>query len=107
MDRWQEMLAAAREIDRSYQEKDNERLGRPWSLAEFFSQCSADWGELSEEIGRFEGYRPGQYSKDRARHELGDLLWALIVLSDRLDIPLDAALLETMEELKERLRDSS
>ena len=103
MSDWQEMLQAAREVDALYQAKDIERMGRPWSLAEFLSQCAPDWGELSEQVGKHQGFRSGQYSKQAAEHELGDLLWALIVIADRMDIDLKEALMDTMDELKERL----
>lgn len=97
------MLEAARSVDALYQAKDMERMGRPWSLAEFISQCAPDWGELAEQVGRHQGFRHGEYDPRAAKHELGDLLWALIVIADRMDIDLREALLGTMAELQERL----
>lgn len=99
-DQWQEILAAAREIDNKYQEMDQERLGRIWTNTEFLAACSTDWGELVEGIMKLEGLRSGDADKDAVRHELADMLWALIVLSDRLDIDLASSFLETMSELK-------
>lgn len=101
-DQWQEILAAAREIDKKYQELDKERLGRIWTNTEFLAACSTDWGELVEGVMKLEGMRPGNGDRDAVRHELADMLWALIVLSDRLDIGLASSFLETMNELKER-----
>lgn len=101
-DRWQEILSAAREIDKKYQEMDKERLGRIWTNTEFLAACSTDWGELMEGVMKLEGMRPGEADKDAVRHELSDMLWALIVLSDRLEIDLASSFLETMNELKER-----
>jgi NTP pyrophosphatase (non-canonical NTP hydrolase) len=103
MSDWQEMLKAARRIDALYQAKDIDRIGRPWSLAEFLSQCAPDWGELAEQVGKHEGFRPGPYDQDAAAHELGDLLWALIVISDRMGIDLEEALMGTMDGLEDRL----
>ena len=105
MSDWPEMLKAAREIDALYQAKDIERIGRPWRLAEFMSQCAPDWGELAEQIGKHEGFRHGLYDQAAAAHELGDLLWALIIISDRMSIDLKEALMSTTAELEERLKD--
>lgn len=102
---WQDMVDAARSLDAAYQVKDIKRIGRRWSLAEFLSRCSVDWGELSEQVGMHEGFRPGSYDAQAAAHELADLLWALIVISDRLDIDLRKALFSTMRELETRLAD--
>ena len=102
-DSWQEMLEAARSVDQRYQDLDRERLGRIWSTTEFLAACSTDWGELVEEIMKWEGIRPGEADKEAIEHELADMLWALIVLSDRLDIDLRQALLQTMQGLHKRL----
>lgn len=104
-DKWQEMLAAAREIDQKYQDLDKQRLGRIWSNTEFLAACATDWGELVEAIMKLDGMRPGEGDKDAVRHELADMLWALIVLADRLEIDLSESFLETMEEIHSRLED--
>lgn len=101
------MIEAARQLDALYQAKDIKRMGRPWSLSEFFSQCSADWGELAEQVGRFEGFRPGSYDRHAAEHELGDLLWALMVIADRMGIDLGKAFLETASGLSSELQKPS
>lgn len=103
MSEWERMLRAAREVDALYQAKDTERMGRPWSLTELLSQCAADWGELAEQIGKHQGFRPGAYDHRAAAHELGDPQWALMVIADRLEIDLSEALLGTMAELQARL----
>lgn len=102
-DRWQEMLQAAKRIDNKYQEIDKARLGRIWTTTEFLAACSTDWGELVEGVMKLEGMRSGEADKDAVCHKLADMLWALIVLSDRLDIDLAQSFLKTMDEIEERL----
>ena len=104
-DRWQEIINAARRIDKKYQALDEERLGRKWSNTEFLAATATDWGELVEKIMIFDKLRDGEAKKQEIAHELSDLLWALIVLSDRLEIKLDEAFLNTINELEVRLKD--
>jgi hypothetical protein len=101
-DKWQAILEAARSIDCKYQALDRERLGRIWSNTEFLAACATDWGELAEAVMVNDGMRKGEADPGAIRHELSDMLWALIVLSDRLGIDLAEAFMETMEELEER-----
>ena len=101
---WETALERARAVDKLYQDLDRERLGRIWSLPEFMAACSTDWGELVENVLKREGIRPGESDEESLKHELGDLLWALIVISDRLDIDLLESLDQTMGEIEERFK---
>ena len=96
------MLRSGLEVDEKYQALDRQRLGRIWSNTEFLAACSTDWGELVEAIMKLDGMRPGEADIEAVRHELADMLWALIVLSDRLGVDLAESFLETMSELKRR-----
>lgn len=101
-DQWQQMLAAGRQVDELYQGMDRQRLGRIWTLTEFLAAVSTDWGELVEQIMKVEGVRPGEPDIQAVKHELGDMLWALIVIADRTGVDLGAAFLETMDGLVQR-----
>jgi uncharacterized protein YabN with tetrapyrrole methylase and pyrophosphatase domain len=106
MMQWEEALEKARKIDNLYQDLDQKRIGRIWSLPEFLAACSTDWGELVENVLKQEGLRPGEVKDGALEHELGDLLWALIIISDRLEIDLLESFDKTMSELEERFKSS-
>ena len=69
-----------------------------------------EWGPAGPLFVSWPNITASGLSKDNlkteaaAAHELGDLLWALIIISDRMSIDLKEALISTMAELKERLK---
>ena len=82
----------------------NEAEGKKrWSTKEIALGMTGDLGDLQKMILAKEGYRDIENVDQKLSHELGDVLWSLLVLSDSYDIDLEQAFLGTIEELKSRL----
>jgi NTP pyrophosphatase (non-canonical NTP hydrolase) len=60
---------------------------------------AGDVGDLAKLVQAHEGVRQIDDADEALRHELADVLWAVIVIADRCGIELEAAFTETMDAL--------
>ncbi len=71
---------------------ERNRYGQEWTTTDLLLGLVGDLGDLAKLVQAHEGKRDVA-DLDRALvHELGDCLWALIVIADRLGVDLDDAL---------------
>jgi NTP pyrophosphatase (non-canonical NTP hydrolase) len=100
---FQELVAKAREVRALYSELEREAYGSEWSLGQLAQGFVGDAGDLTKLIMAKEGVRRIDDVDEKLAHELADCLWCVLVLADRLGIDLEAAFLQTMDELKASL----
>lgn len=79
-------------------EFERKNYGAEWTTTDLVSGLMTDVGDLAAAIQRVQGRRPVRdiAPMEELEHELGDCLWALLVLAERFDIDLDAAFDSTM-----------
>lgn len=74
-----------------------------WGTTEYLQGMVGDIGDLTKAImaknrkRRFEGDIDA-----KLRHELSDILWSILILAEELDIDLEDAFSQTMDELEAR-----
>ena len=99
----EDIIARARHIRSLYEDYERENYGREWSTAEIALGLMGDIGDLAKLIQAHLGIRgtlPQQEIETKLAHELADCLWSILVLSDKLQINLEAAFIATMDELE-------
>jgi NTP pyrophosphatase (non-canonical NTP hydrolase) len=95
----------ARKIRALYAQQETSRSGIPWSHAEIAQGFVGDVGDLMKLVMAKEGRRSTKAKNLEAAlaHELADCLWSVLILASAYDVKLEAAFLQTMKELEEKL----
>ena len=103
MSEWEDAVAATRRAAAAYDALDDARLGRPWTASELLAGATTDLGDLSRLLLVAEGTRPGEPDLESIGHQLADLFWDVLVIADRLEIDLAAAISSSMNTLADRV----
>ena len=90
----------AREVRGLLAEVEVGRHGRAWNVEDIALGFVGDVGDLAKLVQAAAGIRDANDLDARLAHELGDCLWAVLVLSDKLDVDLERAFRETMDQLE-------
>ena len=98
------MQTMAREVRNRYAEVEHARYGRSWNHEELMLGFLGDVGDLAKLVQGKAGVRPRQDLDEALAHELADCLWSVLSLADAYDVDLEAAFVQTMDELGEQLR---
>lgn len=97
------MQQLARRVAALYAARDVERFGRAWGANDLVLGLVGDVGDLAKLAQGKAGVRPHPDLDAALEHELADCLWSLIAIADTLDVDLERAFSNTMEELTQRL----
>lgn len=97
-----ELQDQAIEVANLYRKKNKEDGHNHWTVEQYMSGMIGDIGDLQKLIMAKQGYRHKEDIDQALEHELGDVLWSLLVISKELNINLETAFLKTMKELKGR-----
>ena len=77
---------------------------KKWDASDRMAGYVGDVGALSKLVMVKQGLRRGPQNIDEElAHELADNLWSILVLADELDVDLEAAFLDGMEQLHARI----
>ena len=98
-----DLQARAKNIAARYAEMNKRQGQNAWGAKDRMMGFVTDVGELNELVMAKEGMRHIDDVDDKLAHELSDCLWSLLVLADNYGIDLDAAFLQTMDELEQRI----
>ena len=98
-----EMQAMARAVRAQYAAMETERYGRAWTREEIMLGFLGDVGDLAKLVQGKAGVRPREDLDEALAHELADVLWCVLTLADAYDVDLEAAFVDTMDELTEQL----
>jgi NTP pyrophosphatase (non-canonical NTP hydrolase) len=99
-----DLIERAMQIRQQYAEWETARYGRAWTDEEIALGFVGDVGDLAKLILARQGVRAIPDADAKLVHELADCLWSVIVLSEHFGIDLEAAFLNTMDELESHLK---
>lgn len=97
---FQLLIDEALTVRKTYEEKEKQLYGSPWTREEIALGFVGDVGDLAKLVLAENGKCNIANSKEKLGHELADCLWSLIVLSKLHDIDLETSFMKTMKELK-------
>lgn len=97
---FQLLIDEALTVRKTYEEKEKQLYGSPWTREEIALGFVGDVGDLAKLVLAENGKRNIANSKEKLGHELADCLWSLIVLSKLHDVDLETSFMKTMKELK-------
>jgi len=100
---FQRLIDEALTVRKTYEKKEKQLYGSPWTREEIALGFVGDVGDLAKLVLAESGKRNITNSKEKLGHELADCLWSIIVLSELHDIDLETSFMKTMEELKSHL----
>ena len=100
---FQTIINRALEIRKQYEAKEKQLYGSAWTSEEIALGFVGDVGDLAKLIVAENGKRNIPDSKAKLEHELADCLWSVIVLAHQHGVDLEAAFVNTMNELEQHL----
>ena len=100
---FQIIINRALEIRIQYEAKEQQLYGSAWTSEEIALGFVGDVGDLAKLIVAENGKRNIPDSKAKLEHELADCLWSVIVLAHQHGVDLEAAFVNTMNELETHL----
>ena len=100
---FQTIINRALEIRKQYEAKEKQLYGSAWTSEEIALGFVGDVGDLAKLIVAENGKRNIPDSKAKLEHELADCLWSVIVLAHQHGVDLEAAFVNTMNELETHL----
>jgi len=100
---FQRLIDEALTVRKTYEKKEKQLYGSPWTREEIALGFVGDVGDLAKLVLAESGKRNITNSKEKLGHELADCLWSIIVLSELHDIDLETSFMKAMEELKSHL----
>lgn len=93
----------AEEIRAKYNEHNAKHGQKQWNSIDYTAGMVGDVGDLMKLVMAAEGKRGGEDVAAKIRHELGDILWSILVIADRYNIDLEKAFHGSMDDIDERL----
>jgi len=98
------MAARAKRVRTYYAEYEQATFGRAWTREELVLGLLGDIGDLAKAVQGFNGVRSMQDPRDKLQHELGDVLWSVLVIAQAYDVDIEIAfgnLMTSLEDLYE------
>jgi NTP pyrophosphatase (non-canonical NTP hydrolase) len=100
-----EVSERAFQLRELFAQYEKQLYGRTWSREEIALGFVGDVGDLMKLIQAQEGVRNIPDMQAKLEHELADCLWSVLVLAQLHNVDIEAAFIETMDELEEFLKD--
>ena len=86
-----------------YADFENKKNYKEWTTEETFNGLVSDVGDLGRLILAKEGFREMPDLEKNLKHELAEILWAVLVFSKQYNIDLTEAFVEEMDRLEKTL----
>jgi len=90
------------EIDDAYAESGRSKGYKERTPLTYCGFLATDFGELTEQIMAKEQYRDGKDIDQKIAHELSDCLWVVLMLAKHLDVDLETAYMQMIQDVKKR-----
>jgi len=94
----------AKEIKDAYIVLNKKEGNKKWSKSEYVQGFVGDVGDLSKLLLAKNNFRKIPDLDKKISHELSDCLWSILIIADELDIDLESEFLNSMKELKKRIK---
>ena len=101
---FRDLTERAMDIRQLYAKMEQAKHGRAWTEEEIALGFVGDVGDLAKLVMAHSGVRDTPDAEAKLAHELADCLWSIMVLSQRLDVDLEDAFLETMDDLEQHIQ---
>lgn len=92
------------DVRQQYAAFERTHHSREWTRQEIALGFVGDVGDLVKLVMAQEGVRAIPDAPAKLAHELADCLWSVLVLAKLYDVNLEAAFLDTMNELEAHLK---
>ena len=99
----QDLQIRAEEVRKKYDDLNARDGQAKWDGSDYAAGLVGDIGDLVKIIMAKEGKRRGDDIDAKLKHELGDIMWSLLVIATNYDINLEESFEQTMNELDQRL----
>lgn len=100
-----DLIDRAMQTRARYEAYENRTSGKTWTRADLAMGMAVDLGDFMRLAQAVDGKRIIDNAHEKMQHELADLLWSVLVLSQKYEIDLEKAFLATMDHLDETLSD--
>jgi NTP pyrophosphatase (non-canonical NTP hydrolase) len=100
---FKEIQEIALRVKNKYRQLEIARMGREWNVSELTEGLVGDVGDLMKLVMAKEGKRVIDDVDEKLREEIGDCLWAVICIADKLGINIEADFEEKMKGLEQRV----
>lgn len=101
-----EMQDRAMQVANRYRQVGADEGLKDWSARDYASGMTKDLGDLTKLLMIQDGFRAdgldGADLEEKIQHEVGDLMWSVLVISKKLGIDPAEAFGKTMNELEQR-----
>lgn len=87
------------EIKEKYHQLEIKKYGKKWTSAQIMEGFVGDVGDLMKLVMAKEGIRDAENIDEKIAHELADCLYSVLILSEKYNINIEKAFLETMNSL--------
>ncbi len=98
-----QLTEKAEKIKSLYADYENKKNYKEWTTEETFNGLVSDVGDLGRLILAKEGFRDMPDLEKNLKHELAEILWAVLVFSKQYNIDLTGAFVEEMDRLEKTL----
>ncbi len=87
----------------SFERFEEQNYGQKWDVNQLMLGLSVDVGDLIRLVQEKQGNRPKTTDNldDKIAHELCDVLWVVLVLSQKLNVDLNQEFPKNMKDLQE------
>ena len=92
------------EVKNLYEQLEKKVSGKSWTRGELSRALIADIGAAMKLMMAEDGLIIIEGSKEKLTHEMGDIIWAVLVLCEKYNIDAQEALMGTLQELDERIK---
>ncbi len=94
----------ALEIVKQYEELNKVQKRANWTITEYMQAFVGDVGDLGKLIMAKNNFRSIPNHEEKLQHELGDCLWALLIIAKELNIDPEKAFLGTMLDIEKKIK---
>lgn len=102
----EKLVNKAQEVRKLYDKLNASQGHKKWELSEYIQGLVGDIGDLTKLVMAHNGFRNQKDQHIKLEHELSDCLWSLLIICDQLNINLEKAYFQNMEQLITKLKNN-
>jgi NTP pyrophosphatase (non-canonical NTP hydrolase) len=98
-----ELTQRALQIKKLYAQFDEKKSHKVWTREEVYQGLVSDVGDLGRLVLATEGFADASDVHEKLGHELAEILWATLLLSNEYNIDITKAFSDEMDRLESHL----